>query len=52
MAKQLQSGTVAINMAGISFAAPFGGYKKSGWGKECGPEGILAFTQVKQVVAA
>ena len=52
MARQLQSGTVAINMAGISFAAPFGGYKKSGWGKECGPEGILAFTQVKQVVAA
>jgi len=52
IARQLQSGTVAINMAGISFAAPFGGYKKSGWGKECGPEGILAFTQTKQVVSA
>ena len=51
IARQLQSGAVAINMAGISFAAPFGGYKNSGWGKECGPEGILAFTQVKQIVA-
>lgn len=50
MARRLQSGAVAINMAGISFAAPFGGYKKSGWGKECGPEGILSFTQTKQVV--
>jgi betaine-aldehyde dehydrogenase len=29
---------------------PFGGYKKSGWGKECGDEGILEFTQIKQVI--
>jgi len=52
VARDLQSGTVAMNMAGISFAAPFGGYKKSGWGKECGPEGIMEFTQVKQIVCA
>ena len=50
MAKQLQSGSVAINTAGISFMQPFGGYKKSGWGKECGDEGILEFTQIKQVI--
>ena len=50
MAKQIQSGSVAINTAGISFMQPFGGYKKSGWGKECGDEGILEFTQIKQVI--
>ena len=50
VAKQLQSGSVAINTAGISFMQPFGGYKKSGWGRECGEEGILEFTQIKQVI--
>tara|TARA_B100000700_G_scaffold327007_1_gene440230 strand:- start:1926 stop:3371 length:1446 start_codon:yes stop_codon:yes gene_type:complete len=50
IAKKLQSGSVAINTAGISFMQPFGGYKKSGWGKECGDEGILEFTQIKQII--
>ena len=50
VAKKLQSGSVAINTAGISFMQPFGGYKKSGWGRECGEEGILEFTQIKQVI--
>ena len=49
VAKRLQSGSVAINSAGISFLHPFGGYKQSGWGKECGLEGIMEFTQIKQV---
>ena len=52
IARQIQSGSVAINMAGISFMQPFGGYKQSGWGRECGPEGIMEFTQIKQVVVA
>ena len=52
VAKRLQSGSVAINTAGISFLQPFGGYKKSGWGRECGPEGILEFTQIKQVIGS
>ena len=50
IAKKLQSGSVAINTAGISFMQPFGGYKKSGWGKECGDEGIFEFTQIKQII--
>lgn len=52
VAKRLQCGSVAINTAGISFMQPFGGYKKSGWGRECGAEGILEFTQIKQVIRA
>jgi acyl-CoA reductase-like NAD-dependent aldehyde dehydrogenase len=37
-------------MAGVSLTQPFGGWKQSGWGKECGPEGLMEFLQIKQVV--
>ncbi len=50
VAKRIRSGSVAINMAGVSLTQPFGGWKQSGWGKECGPEGLLEFLQLKQVV--
>jgi acyl-CoA reductase-like NAD-dependent aldehyde dehydrogenase len=50
-ARKIRSGAVAINCAGVSLTQPFGGYKQSGWGRECGPEGILEFTQIKQVMS-
>jgi len=50
VARRIRAGSVAINMAGVSLTQPFGGYKQSGWGRECGAEGILEFTQVKQIV--
>ena len=50
VARDIRAGSVAINQAGVSLTQPFGGYKQSGWGRECGPEGILEFTQIKQVV--
>lgn len=50
IAHRIRAGSVAINMAGVSLTQPFGGYKQSGWGKECGPEGIAEFLQLKQIV--
>ena len=49
VAERLQSGAVAINTAGISFFAPFGGVKQSGLGRELGDEGIEEFLQLKTI---
>jgi acyl-CoA reductase-like NAD-dependent aldehyde dehydrogenase len=50
VARRLRSGGVAINSAGVSLTEPFGGVKQSGWGRECGAEGILEFTDTKQIL--
>jgi len=50
VAREVQSGTFAINCAGVSLMAPFGGYKQSGFGRECGPEGLDEFLQIKSVL--
>lgn len=51
MARRLQSGQVFINTygAGGGVELPFGGYKKSGFGREKGIEGLLRYTQLKNV---
>ncbi len=49
--KSLRSGTVWVNTyRAISPAAPFGGYKKSGIGRERGVDALLEYTQVKNVM--
>ena len=49
-ATELQAGTVWINdPLKDNDAAPFGGFKMSGLGRELGAEGISAFTQAKHV---
>lgn len=50
VARRLRSGTVGVNLAGMSLTQPFGGVKQSGWGRECGPEGIFEFTDIKQML--
>jgi len=47
----LQAGTVFINCYGVSDpAAPFGGYKKSGHGRELGEDGLEPYLEIKTVI--
>jgi len=50
MSDKLKAGTVWINTyRAVSFMSPFGGYKRSGQGRESGQESIKEFLQVKSV---
>ncbi len=50
VALQLRSGNVHLNGAGPDFAAPFGGYKQSGNGREWGEFGLHEYLEVKAVM--
>jgi acyl-CoA reductase-like NAD-dependent aldehyde dehydrogenase len=50
VARRLQAGTVWINTYNIyDTAAPFGGYKQSGFGREMSMHALEHYTQVKSV---
>jgi acyl-CoA reductase-like NAD-dependent aldehyde dehydrogenase len=53
VAKSLKSGMVSVNSHGsasrFGFMAPFGGYKKSGLGRELGMHALALYTEVKNV---
>ncbi|WAM17060.1 aldehyde dehydrogenase [Rhodococcus sp. JS3073] len=50
VAKQIRTGTYAINWYAFDPGSPFGGYKASGIGRENGPEGLDAFCETKSVL--
>ncbi len=50
MSDKLKAGTIWVNTyRAVSFMSPFGGYKRSGRGRESGQESIKEFLQVKSV---
>jgi aldehyde dehydrogenase (NAD+) len=50
VARKLEAGTVWVNTYNIyDTAAPFGGYKQSGFGREMGAHALEHYTQVKTV---
>ena len=50
MSEKLKAGTVWVNTyRAVSFMTPFGGFKRSGQGRESGQEAIKEFCQVKSV---
>ena len=52
VAKQIRTGMVHINGAPADINAPFGGYKKSGNGREWGLEGFEEFLETKAIMGA
>ncbi len=52
LATAVKSGQVRINGYGVegSIGLPFGGYKRSGFGREQGVESLLNYTQLKNVM--
>ncbi|MGZ6949225.1 MAG: aldehyde dehydrogenase, partial [Ilumatobacteraceae bacterium] len=50
ISQQIRTGTYGINWYAFDPGSPFGGYKNSGIGRECGPEGVEHFCQLKSVL--
>ena len=50
MARRLRTGMVHINGAATDMAAPFGGYKRSGNGREWGRFGLDEYLEVKAIM--
>jgi aldehyde dehydrogenase (NAD+) len=50
LAQELRTGTVWVNTYNLfDPAVPFGGYKSSGWGHECGPHALDEYLTTKAV---
>jgi aldehyde dehydrogenase (NAD+) len=50
LAQELRTGTVWVNTYNLfDPAVPFGGYRMSGWGHECGPDALGEYLQTKAV---
>jgi aldehyde dehydrogenase (NAD+) len=49
VARQLRAGQVEINGGAFNTAAPFGGFGKSGYGRELGVHGLEEFLEIKSL---
>ena len=49
VARRVRTGTFQINTTGRAIDQPFGGYRRSGFGREGGVEGLEAFLETKQI---
>jgi aldehyde dehydrogenase (NAD+) len=49
ISRQILAGSISINGAFLDFDSPFGGYKKSGIGRESGVYGIEEFIELKAI---
>jgi betaine-aldehyde dehydrogenase len=52
VARRIRTGTIGVNTYTMDFAAPFGGVKASGIGREFGPEGIGEYIELKSLYTA
>ncbi|MGV9312158.1 aldehyde dehydrogenase [Streptomyces sp. NPDC003691] len=49
LARRVRTGTIGVNRYIPDPAAPFGGIKASGLGRELGPEGLAAYQQIQTI---
>ncbi len=53
VARAVETGNLSVNShASVRYSTPFGGFKRSGLGRELGPDALDAFTEVKNVFIA
>ena len=53
VARAVEAGNLSVNSnSSVRYATPFGGFKRSGLGRELGPDALDAFTEVKNVFFA
>ena len=51
VARQIRSGAITVNNGILlDFRSPFGGFKKSGIGRELGPEGLAPYTEYQSII--
>jgi len=49
VASRIRAGALGVNSHTLDMAAPFGGVKQSGIGRECGPEGLEDYVEVRSM---
>ena len=49
VARQIRAGQVEVNGGAFNIAAPFGGFKQSGIGREAGTYGLEEFLEIKSL---
>jgi aldehyde dehydrogenase (NAD+) len=49
IAKQIRAGQITLNGGDFNFNAPFGGFKRSGNGREWGEAGLDEFIELKSM---
>ncbi len=51
VAARIRTGTITVNTAMlVDMKSPFGGFKKSGIGRECGPEGLAPYLEYQSII--
>jgi acyl-CoA reductase-like NAD-dependent aldehyde dehydrogenase len=50
VARGIETGALSVNSnSSVRYSTPFGGYKRSGLGRELGPDALRSFSEEKNV---